>query len=681
MKFLILITLLILPVITFAQNNVISADLIESHFATKNFVWNSGAEKNKNLITESASITTRSTSSPLEGAASFAIDGTSSGQTVCWNTKTIDSVYKDKNFQAQFYFSGDASLYKAYVKIGSNKITSDLTLTNEISSKEVNINFPSGDLSTSPVVCLETTSASAAAIKVDKVYLGPAFNLQNVSQSYFVGSAYFATTASCTWSRTNTALGAFSTTAACPGPTIESNTGPEVISTTDTDLPKITLSNLKAGTYRIVTQFTGFVGASFNIGSFTLSDGTNQSGYCSASESASGSDLIPCTLESTFTYSSSQSSVTFEIFGAAQSGSINIQNDIALLKTKVSIYYIPSSSQIAVNQNSAGWFVDANISGASPSLGASAVSSYAEITDASLSMTQNTGSASVQIPCSSTNASSGLTCSSGSEGVGVVFNAPEAGQYQVCGEFTHLYRLNATSTYVQTAFQFVETSNTSQTILQEGKSRTNSGFQIAAGSGVDHEHYAPISTCGTFNFASAGQKTIRLMYEQAVGGTILGSSILADSDASSGQRDIHITVEKMSGVQNAPVLVPYRVYALSSSCGAFSGGAGVQTNVTNLTVTVTSTGRPMVLTLVADGSANSSYLNYSSGGSGLQFFTKDGSNIAPFTNNTTTNQIPPGSFLAVDPSPTIGSHTYTFAYTNSTNNFNCQYVKMLAYEL
>jgi hypothetical protein len=181
-----LLTLLQVYTPVYAQQSVgkvVEGTAFPGIYHQQNYVKNPGAEKNINNLTLSAAIVTRSTSSPLLGSASFSIDGTSSGQTVKFDTSTLDNLLSGKNCETRFDYSGDGSLYKAYVEQGSTKVTADLTLLNVSSGAQaVSIDFPCGNLASNSHLVIETTSASAAAIKVDNVYLGAATNLTNISQ-------------------------------------------------------------------------------------------------------------------------------------------------------------------------------------------------------------------------------------------------------------------------------------------------------------------------------------------------------------------------------------------------------------------------------------------------------------------------------------------------------------------
>jgi hypothetical protein len=65
----------------------------------------------------------------------------------------------------------------------------------------------------------------------------------------------------------------------------------------------------------------------------------------------------------------------------------------------------------------------------------------------------------------------------------------------------------------------------------------------------------PFRVCGNFTFDSVGTKTIRLMYEMGVGGTVLSSSVSADRSGASGQRDVHFTIYPLRSYIQAPLIV------------------------------------------------------------------------------------------------------------------------------
>lgn len=187
---------------------------------------------------------------------------------------------------------------------------------------------------------------------------------------------------------------------------------------------------------------------------------------------------------------------------------------------------------VAVSNEQMNWYVDASIGGANVT--ATTASSYTELTNSSLDMVLNSGSATAEIPCSGTNPSTGLTCAAGSEGLGIVFTPPMAGRYEVCAYFSSDAAGGGT---VET--QLIETPNNAQTLLQEGNTRMGHSNAISMA-----------SSCAYFNFASTAKRTVRLMFEKDAG----TYQVYADRSATVGQRDVHFTVTNVTFAQNRPIL-------------------------------------------------------------------------------------------------------------------------------
>jgi nitrite reductase/ring-hydroxylating ferredoxin subunit len=135
-------------------------------------------------------------------------------------------------------------------------------------------------------------------------------------------TGYFATTGSCTWSRTNTALGSFTTTAACPGPTVEFDSGSGTLQTTDSDLPKVTVNSVPAGFCK--ASFTALAqGSTTNYRCFAITDGTTTSGrQCAAGTNAV---VFPMSVTGHFSYGSSGNK-SFELVNSSDTGSTTVDN-------------------------------------------------------------------------------------------------------------------------------------------------------------------------------------------------------------------------------------------------------------------------------------------------------------------------------------------------------------------
>ncbi len=438
-------------------------------------------------------------------------------------------------------------------------------------------------------VKLRVQSLSAATIDFDSGYLGTENRLTNIQQSRLAGASFFPGTASCSWSRANTSVGAFGPTAACPGPTvIDSSIGQW--QTTDADLLRQTILNLPAGKY--VARFTVF--ASSVTGTrpvLAINDGTTT---CEPTVTEQSGNISSQVIECTFTYTSPGTRV-FELYGANSSGSVVVTNDATTPRgsSRFMLEYYPNDNQVAVTNDQSAWFIDANIGGANPSLGTSSVASYSPIEDAGLDLVLKTGSASAQIGCSSTNPPTGTTCAIGNESTSISFSPPFTGWFDVCFDFSWLANKSTNGT-VAAAFQVVETAVNSQTILTEGGQRT----AARSDSGTTTTDSAfPFSVCGSFFLSSTTPKMFRLAYEQQIiSGTLTGSLLFADRSASVGQRDIRVTARPSTMNIARPVLtgdqlrVPSTsqpkicsIYVINGGTASIStqiGGCGVSVNRT-----------------------------------------------------------------------------------------------------
>jgi hypothetical protein len=146
----------------------------------RNYVKNPGAEQNVTYgITNSSSIVTRSTSSPIEGVAQFSIDATATSQNVDWATNTMQQGLKNGACEARWTISGDASLYTASVLINS-VVVATTTLTSYSDPKIVSLGYPCGDL-TNPTILRIASTGNGAAILVDSVYAGLVTNISKAN--------------------------------------------------------------------------------------------------------------------------------------------------------------------------------------------------------------------------------------------------------------------------------------------------------------------------------------------------------------------------------------------------------------------------------------------------------------------------------------------------------------------
>jgi hypothetical protein len=261
-------------------------------------------------------------------------------------------------------------------------------------------------------------------------------------------------------------------------------------------------------------------------------------------------------IEQTFEYTTAQTAktISLQMNSSDNTTACALNASVSSADFAIDVEYYPTDSQQAISiNNQTNWRVDANISGANVSLGTAAQTAYTGMSNGSLTLTNNTGAGVVtsMIGCDSTGVPNGVTCNTAgvNEANSVVFTVPRAGDVRACVSFGHKIQTGATGA-VNTYFQIVETATNAQTILQEGRSRVASGTNTAS-----TQTYVSNQICGTFTFASAGTKALRLFFEQEVAATVTSSEVLADAGASSGQRDIHWEVYPIDVQAQAPTLV------------------------------------------------------------------------------------------------------------------------------
>lgn len=497
---------------------------------------------------------TTTTSEIINENASGSWDASSSGQTLASEDVAIPNKLEGRNCLAQFsyLYGGTTGDVVARVELDDGTaLTTDYDLANTnslVTELEIPFQCPDSD---SVRIELEAAVADPDELFLDDFHLGSDIREVEVSQATVIASFSWQDLANCNWSRGATGFDSYSADADCVA--FESlGLGGEP----DTKIPGIKVTNLPPGDV-IVTASIGNANVdSAGICRYAISDGTDVKAITEI-EGASNTTRID-NLVARFSYTSTATR-TFEIQASTPSGSTNCRierNNEGESMLTFDVVHYPSDTETAVQKpQTQGWYVDANIGGANPTVSTGAVTSYTEITDSGLDLVLNSGSQNAEIPCITGNASSGLTCSGVNESIGVVYTAPRPGYYQSCFSFS------TDSGDNRTTFQVVETSNSSSAVVNEGNVRVTQGT-------TDNGHTHRV--CGYFNHTSAGQKTLRLMYEQP--GATSAKSIFADRDTSNGQRDIHVSVYPVT--QQFPAAVLYGNYdpTLLSDAAATTAG-------------------------------------------------------------------------------------------------------------
>lgn len=433
---------------------------------------------------------------------------------------------------------------------------------------------------------IESTSASAAAIKVDKVYLGLATNISDslVDTPWVDESTSFVLQGSGTagtptystrkvWTRRNgpNLEVAFDLTLSGGGGAVGDiqMVLPSKYTMSSTGPAQLTLPQGWAEILRNGESFYGHANVIIRVGTSTVQFGTRR---------------LDTGTSYTFTW---------------------VSGDI--LRGRLIIPIDQFSNYQAIKINQTPWFIDARLNGGNTSLGVVNVLSYTEITNAGWTLTPTTGSAPVGVMCSGSNAAAAPTtspsiCSVGNESFGINFEVPYPGNYEVCTTGSMYYELDS-SEQIRNNFQLVETPTNAQTITQNSSVFAHIGLQGGSTSGANGGSRNDFTTCANFYFSSSGVKGIRLLYDQNVAGSPNNSIFVATTSDKSPK----FSVKQLS--------VPYPMPLVVGSVSSNSSGVERLERVT-----VANSGTPTVSTQsgswissITDGGVGIATLNVAAG--------------------------------------------------------------------
>ncbi len=122
---------------------------------------------------------------------------------------------------------------------------------------------------------------------------------------------------------------------------------------------------------------------------------------------------------------------------------------------------------------------------------------------------------------------------------------------------------------------------------------------------------------------------------------------------------------------------------ISSSCGTFTTASSSLVDVTNLSVSITTTGRPVFLAIIPDGTASQAFIGNASSTAVLLAFIRGSTAVGIFqtiTNQTAAFQVFP-SIFTID-TPAAGTYTYKVQAANSgSSTITVKLCKLIAFEL
>jgi len=464
--------------------------------------------------TASGGVFTADVATQLHGLVSGNWDSDASAQTLCSDAITIERGFIGGTCQAQIKYTypvGANGDYKLVARdTGVDVAEVDFNLTVGSDSKPSTLTFPCPGTDTDTLqLCLESTVADADPIKIDSAFIGAGLSIVQ----------------------------------AVPKNEIETKVLTANV-TTNGIIAEFTYSNLEIGaTYEIGGRLALFVN---NGGVDTTIQVDIENGAqdldrptIRIADTGTSQDYVYLPISTIFTATdttltftaNSASGVSF-IFGSSSRFDSYVQlekrNDLG------------GNFQEGLTVETSGFFIKQTITGANINLGTATVASR-YLSSGSLVLT-NYGTHSAKLPCLS-GPSEGLTCA-GSGQYGTNFVADTSGWYKVCTQFTTRLEVGASGA-IQNNFTWNVVSNDGlNTELQNGvnlqqinnKTTTSAGFQ---------EVDMSLPLCETFNFGSAGEKTLLMKSATTATATVAENLMLAGT--------FIITVEKLiqGGVQAA----------------------------------------------------------------------------------------------------------------------------------
>jgi hypothetical protein len=253
--------------------------------------------------------------------------------------------------QATLYYlyAGTSNDYTLKVVDGSSNVLASQALpANASAGAPVAITFPCGSTSSSTLqLQVVSNVASPSTIYTDNLHLG-SLGTQQVSQAQFYGSVVTPGTASCNWAGSTSGYASFGAVSACPVATAYGKA-----SAPATKIPGITFASLPPGDYFVVANGNFYGVTSGQESAFRFTDGTNSTigaGLFNNVNAAGNS------LNGHFTYTTSQSNVTFQLQGASSGGNYQVTNNSVTPPAgfEILVYYYPTQSQVAYTAANGG---------------------------------------------------------------------------------------------------------------------------------------------------------------------------------------------------------------------------------------------------------------------------------------------------------------------------------------
>jgi len=313
---------------------------INGSFTSDNTIYNSGFELGSGGWTASGGTFTTTTTAANVGRGSVAgsFDGSAAAQTLTSSAITIPAGLYGKNAVISCNVQGASATLTVAAWDGSANLSVATPITSQATYARTSVNFIAPTSGT-VAVQFKTVAVNEPIIYIDDCYIGAAdtFNISQVSQASFVGSAKTIGAANCVWTGTSAAIADMPTDSDCSAATLTGS----FLAPTVAKTPGFKVTNLPPGVYYVYSQ--GNYGGTADC-NFRIYDGTNFTGTSNSNNDRTGG------LAGTFTYTTTQASLDFTI--QQRGTSCTIYNDLTSQNYEIGMMRFPSTSEIAIRPES-----------------------------------------------------------------------------------------------------------------------------------------------------------------------------------------------------------------------------------------------------------------------------------------------------------------------------------------
>lgn len=448
-------------------------------------------------------------SSALDGTASASWTPSAGSQTFKSTAVTVPVGLQGRTCSARVLYQTAETTNVYLMKVydgSSNVLNNPVSLSGLSAAQEGFTTFPCPSSGTVQLSIEAPSSVPTNAILLTSTHLGSLLNSAQTSQATLVGGVIVTGCAS-QWSVTSSAFAAFGTQTGCTYTAFGAAMAPS------TNVPGLKFASLSAGEYALEYEGGLNVGSGAPLGFYQFTDGTNTT----REQSQVFTSTYAPSIRQTIAYTSSQSNITFQLYGKSSAGSIFV-NGLTSNPGVFKLYRYPSSSEtgLRIDQAAVSWN------------GISTLSATTSATSYGVVSTSLSGAI-------ATSSSRNLTCSAAASTLGISCPLPKVGNYLVCYAGSFSNSVGTDNAYAK---------------LVDGVGTQIIGEQLATSS--TGSYLGTFGSCGVYTATSTATPTVFQLYGR-VNGTSTGTFLPTS-----------FSVTQLDGGQ-----------------GAFYSMGGLQSNATN----------------------------------------------------------------------------------------------------